>query len=304
MTNQAIGLAQALGCEHQHKTVVLKKPWRKLPGHWVPSAIGKLEPVSDALAPPWPDLVISCGRRSTAVAIDIARQSNGATKLVHIQNPLIPTRYFDLIFAPEHDRLQGENVFQTVGGLTHITPAFLSAARAQPHPALKTSKHPIVGVLIGGSNKKARLTEKRAFEIGQQLAGLVDHYQAHLVITTSRRTGAENTKALKAGLGDREYYLWDGSGVNPYASMLALSDYLLVTADSVSMASEAAGSGKPVYVLSFDSNGRRLRRFHRMLEERGITRAWQGTLEPPWSYTPLYETQRAAKLIKQKLFDT
>jgi hypothetical protein len=73
--------------------------------------------------------------------------------------------------------------------------------------------------------------------------------------------------------------VWDGTGDNPYFAFLALSDAIVATEDSINMVTEAAGTGKPVYVQRLKGNSRRLARFHELMQERGATRPFEGKLE-------------------------
>jgi mitochondrial fission protein ELM1 len=81
---------------------------------------------------------------------------------------------------------------------------------------------------------------------------------------------------------------------------LALADYLVVTADSVNMASEACFTGKPVFVEGLTGGSSKFEQFHRTLQQRGYTRSFTGELAD-WSYPPLDETARVAHLIKQRM---
>jgi len=74
-------------------------------------------------------------------------------------------------------------------------------------------------------------------------------------------------------------WFWDGGGENPYFGILGLSEYLVVTADSVNMATEATASGKPVYVWPVKSRSTKFEAFHRSLRERGATRTFECRLE-------------------------
>jgi len=120
-------------------------------------------------------------------------------------------------------------------------------------------------------------------------------------VTPSRRTGAAGVALLRERLAGLPAEIWDGSGDNPYYAYLAAADALLVTADSVSMISEVAATGKP----ATSSNSPRIagaatgnsRRFHVTMREAGITRPFTGEIES-WSYSPLDDTARAGKLLR------
>jgi hypothetical protein len=94
--------------------------------------------------------------------------------------------------------------------------------------------------------------------------------------------------------------VWDGSGENPYFAMLGLADVIVVTEDSVNMVTEAAGTGKPVYVQALQGRSARLARFHRLMQERGATRPFEGRLES-WRYTPINDTELVAAAIRRSL---
>ena len=65
---------------------------------------------------------------------------------------------------------------------------------------------------------------------------------------------------LQERLGGLPAFIWDGSGANPYFGMLGAADAIVVTADSVSMISEAAATGKPVYIVELESGSAKFTR--------------------------------------------
>lgn len=87
------------------------------------------------LEAPWPRLVISIGRRSVPIALAIKRLSHPHAFALHIQNPKVPARLFDLIAAPVHDNFEGPNVIVTFGAVHSVTESRLAeeAARFAPH---------------------------------------------------------------------------------------------------------------------------------------------------------------------------
>jgi mitochondrial fission protein ELM1 len=86
-------------------------------------------------------------------------------------------------------------------------------------------------------------------------------------------------------------------GENPYFALLALADYIVVTCDSVNMISEAASTGKPVYVEMLPGGSAKSSRFLDRLREDGIIRNFTGALEP-YSYPPLDDMTRAAERVR------
>jgi hypothetical protein len=301
LQNQAIGLAEHIGWPYELKRVNLTKPWRWLPGHWVPRAHTRLTGDSDHLTAPWPDLVISCGRLGAAAALSVKRASGGRVFSVHIQNPQLPHHLVDLILPPRHDGLSGTNVIPTRGALHHVTQEKMDKAVSEQlgrHPDLAAIKRqkPIIGVLIGGSNATATLTPEKSRQLLSTLVEAAAAQQAQLWITASRRTGTANIQAMQSVLSGTSHWFWDNEGPNPYHAILGVSDYLIVTGDSVSMVSEAASTGKPVYTLDFDGYSGRLNSFHSALRDEGVTRPFSGDLSR-WSYEPVNDTPRVAAIV-------
>lgn len=302
LQNQAIGLAEHIGWPYELKRVNLTKPWRWLPGHWVPQAHTRLTGDSDHLTAPWPDLVISCGRLGAAAALSVKRASGGRVFSVHIQNPQLPHHLVDLILPPRHDALSGPNVIPTRGALHHVTREKMDVAVAEQmmsHPDLATirGQRPIIGVLIGGSNATATLTPEKSRQLISALIEAAAEQRAQLWITASRRTGTANIQAMQSVLAATDHWFWDNEGPNPYMAILGSADYLVVTGDSVSMVSEAASTGKPVYTLDFDGYSGRLNLFHQALREEGVTRSFTGKLES-WTYPVINDTPEVASIVR------
>lgn len=301
MTGQAMGLAEAVGLPFEHKAVGLRAPWRWLPGHLCPGVLHGLTPDSSPLAPPWPELLITCGRRSAAVSIAIRRLSAGRTFTVHIQDPQIPPRYFDLVVPPRHDGLVGENVLQTRGALHRLTTEKLAQAAHEQAQRFAHLPRPLVAVLVGGSNRTVRMTESVCARIGAQLVDLARVHGAGIALTASRRTGERNLRVLRTTLEGVPHFIWDGRGENPYLALLALADHIVVTGDSVSMVSEAASTGKPVYVAHLEGYSKRLVAFHEQLIDEGVTRAFPSPLEH-WKYEPINDTYQVATRIRELMY--
>ena len=301
MISQVVGLGQAVGLPFEIKTIHPRAPWRWLPGHWAArlGALASLDP-NDGIHPPWPDLLITCGRRSVAAAIGIKRASNGRTFTVHIQDPRVPPACFDMVVPPEHDSLRGPNVFPSKGALHKLTHEALAQAAQRFQARFAAVRHPFVAVLIGGKSKAYELSTMRMRELAMQLRELALHHGAGLVVTTSRRTGAENEAALRAVLADTDALVWDGSGENPYLAMLGSADAIIVTEDSASMVSEACFTGKPVHVAKLEGRSVRFDALHRGLQGAGFTRPFNGVLES-WEYAPLDENHRIAAIVRERM---
>jgi hypothetical protein len=298
MANQVRGLAEALGWPITEKRLAIRAPWRYLPpALWLAPGLA-LDPAGSRLEPPWPALVIACGRNSVAPARLVKRASGGRSFWVQVQDPRFARSEIDLIVAPNHDPAPGENVFRTLGAVHRVTAAKLTAETERWAPVFAALPRPLIAVLIGGDNSVYRLTEQSFAALCDRLVALA-RSGVGLVITPSRRTGDAQRALLHKRLADLPAYIWDGSGDNPYFGMLGAADAILVTADSVSMISEAAATGKPVHIVELDGGSDKFARFHQGLREAGITRLFNGTLEE-WHYPPLDDTARAAAEIRRR----
>jgi hypothetical protein len=300
MESQVLGLAEAMGCETVLKSARLRPPWTHMPPALALPPRGALTADSDALDPPWPDILITCGRRCVGLSIALKRRSGGRIFTVHIQDPHVSPARFDLLAVPAHDRLRGENVIATNAAIHRVTRAKLDAAAARLAPALAHLPRPLVAVLVGGSNRRQRLTPDLVRKTCEQLAALARRHGAGLAVTPSRRTGAENEAILREHLAALPAVVWDGTGENPYFGYLGLADAVVATNDSVSMVSEALSTGKPVHVVEIGGGSRRLGAFHHSLREAGLTRPFTGDLER-WSYPPPDDTARVAAEVRRRM---
>ena len=300
MEVQCVGLAEALGFEPRIKRIQVTKPWRWLPPQWVPDPLGTIGPKRDPLAPPWPAVLIASGRQTVAPSMAIRRASGGRTFTVQIQNPVVGPAAFDVVVAPRHDRLTGDNVIETIGGLNRVTAARLSAAAAKFGPAFAHLPRPLIVVALGGNNRAYRFTRAIARRLGANLARLCRAEGAGLLVTTSRRTDPGTLTLLRAALNGCAAEIWDGAGENPYLGYLGLADAFVVTGDSVNMVCEAATTGKPVYLVELAGGSAKFARFHQVLRRAGVTRPFAGRLEH-WNYQPVRDTETTAAEIRRRL---
>lgn len=302
MAAQVRALAHALNVEPDMKTVTLKKPWK-----WLPNCAyaGFLQNyiLSHALdhvpAGPYPDLIISCGRKGALVSLAL-KKAHHEIRVIHIQDPQISPAFFDLVVAMEHDKVTGENVIKTRYALHSITPELLEVARAKFAPRFAHYPKPHHVVLFGGSTNKYRLTKSRMVKAVGSLARILQE-GGSLLITPSRRTGEANLKTLaKLFCGSERAYMYDFEGENPYLGLLAVADDITVTNDSVNMMSEAYATGKPLHILRLCGHtDTKPARFGEMLVERGVAQ-WR-SVGGAVAHTPHNEMQALAADVKARL---
>ena len=301
--SQVLGLAEAINGQLVEKNIDLRKPWSLLPSRFCPFPLKGLDSSLDTLEAPWPDVVIACGGRSIAPALAVKRASGGRTEAVYIQNPKGAIKDFDLVVSMRHDGVTGPNVIVVDTAIHRVTPAKLDAARNTWRERLSELPRPLVSVILGGRSRSLRFTPAVADTLIERLKHLTTTTGAGLMITPSRRTEPEIVARFKAfaDANPSSVRFWDGQGDNPYFGMLALSDALIVTEDSVSMVSEALASGKPVGTMPLEGKAKRHQAFiDRLIETKAISR-FDGSM-PIKTETPRPdETAEAAQAIRNLL---
>lgn len=307
--NQCLGLAAALGLQPIVKRIALRAPWR-----WLTPYIRGFEKFAfsrkgDSITAPFPDIVIASGRRALPASFYI-KQASPKTFVVQLQDPHCNPALFDMLVVPEHDKLRGPNVETSIGALHRVTPELLQTEAEKWRGKWADLQGPYATVLIGGPNAIYQFDDKVSASIIRDLRALLTVFPGSLLITCSRRTPVAVQRAIQKELvGDGGPYatrawLWDGRGENPYFAMLGIANHIISTADSVSMISEAATSGKPVHLIDLPGGSPKFERFYNALRQRGAVRTFdpspiEGLAE--WDYEPLYETKRIANIIRKKL---
>ena len=308
MENQALGLAEALQRLSPSEITVYRVTWRKVFDK-LPSSLKApwmLDPASDDPFPapgePWPDVWIATGRATLPLSLAAKRRSGGKTFVVQTQDPRWRTDDYDLVVAPRHDGIEGPNVLSITGSPHRISAARLAESAAAFADRLHPLPRPRVAVLIGGKSRAHDLPEAQAADLADRIAAAIAAAGGSLMLTFSRRTPETAKAAMTARLAHLPGLIWDGTGANPYFAFLQAADHILVTEDSANMAAEAASTGKPVHILPMMATkpADKFARLHADLRERGAARPFDGALES-WSYEPLTETDRAARVIMEKL---
>jgi mitochondrial fission protein ELM1 len=206
---------------------------------------------SSPLEPPWPDLVIGCGRRSVPVACDIRRRAGSPTRLVQLGRPRADLRHFDLVVTTPQYRLpRRPNVLHLSQPLHRDDPDVRARAVSEWAPRLASLPRPWIALLVGGSAKPFVFDEGAARRLADRMNALAIAEGAGLLVTTSRRTPAEPARILCESLRVPAYiHRWSqAGGANPYPAYLALADAFVVTGDSASMLAEACGTGRRVWI--------------------------------------------------------
>ena len=299
----SLGLAEAvsriLPADITVKTIAWKGRIGRLPWFLNPFPAHVLTPQSEINAP-WPDIWIAAGRSTLPLSIRMRRWSQGKCMVVQIQDPRMPTSPFDLVVAPKHDRTHGDNVLAITGSPHRVTPDRLKSELERFSRGLEPLTHPRLAILIGGKSKAHDLSPERAASLARDIEHAVLNSGGSIMATFSRRTPEVARRILASRLAHLPGTIWNGEGENPYFAFLAAADAVLVTEDSANMATEAAATGKPVFIARMDGGSQKFRLFHQDLEQLGVARPFEGQLHA-WTYPPLVETDRAATEVARRM---
>ncbi|KAK9985877.1 hypothetical protein SO802_030828 [Lithocarpus litseifolius] len=273
-----------------------------------------------------PLLVVASGRDTISVSSSIKRLAPENVFVVQIQHPRSHLNRFDMVITPRHDYYPltphaqeqipwflrrwitpreppGRNVVLTVGALHQADSAALRSAASAWHDELSPLPKPLLVVNVGGPTSNFPY----GADLAKQLATMLQNILwscGSIRISFSRRTPEKVSNILvREFSGNQKVYIWDGEDRNPHMGHLAWADAFVITADSVSMLSEACSTGKPVYVIGAEWCTWKFADFQKSLQERGVARPFTGKedISESWSYSPLNDTTEAANRVNMAL---
>ena len=237
----------------------------------------------------YPDMLITCGRRMAGYALAMrgrAAKDGHTTQIIHLQDPKLSPRLFDALIVPQHDRARGDNVLVTTGSLNRLTLTSIQKAMMDlPSRWLGAAKRTSVTVMLGGDNRRYTITAEMVDGMANRLASLARTSGAQLLVVASRRTPDGLIERLASQLPPDQVMLPKPDEPNVYPGVLGLGQAVIVSSDSVNMASEAAITGKPVMIAPWqDANSTN------PSGERGRIRAFHDHMRAAGHTTPLGET--------------
>ena len=296
MVSQVEGLAKALGLSYKHQTIELKSFWNYIPP--------KISPITENLVKNKfvcdCKIIISCGRKSVIPSISLKKRLGNQIFNIHIQDPKVSFEHFDLIVSPEHDNLKGENIINTIGAIHYLNKKEINE-NSKYLGIEKDKRRELVAFIIGGPNKYYNYSEKQIHVLFNKVKTLFTPDKFKIIVIPSYRT-PENILKIAFNTFSINHHVVKNIDKKAYLSALAISNYIVVTCDSTSMISEAAMTGKPVYIAmmkSFKPTGR-FKKFYSQLKDLGITRELEDRVES-WSYNSLNEVIRIAPIVKAKM---
>ena len=298
MISQVEGLAKTLDLDFIHEKIELNNFWKLFPPNITPVKNFVFKNKLDHKF----NIVISCGRKSVIPSLYLKNKYKSKIINIHIQDPKVSLSNFDFIIAPEHDSLFGKNIVTSKGAIHYLTNDELIENENYLKPRIDSQKK-IISFIIGGPNKYYDYNDKIIDEIFLKIENnfIKNNYQA--IIIPSMRTPKKIIQKAK-NYFDKNQIIITEIDKKAYLSSLKLADHIVVTCDSTSMISEAAITGKPIYVAQMPAvkSNTRFKEFFKLFSSLNIIKNLDSAVEK-WDYQKLDETNRISGYIKEKIKD-
>ena len=294
MISQVEGLAKALELEFIHEKIELNNFWKLIPPKLTPvkNFVFKNNIKKDF------NIVISCGRKSVIPSIYLKEKYKDKIMTIHIQDPKVSLNNFDLIVAPEHDGLEGKNVLKSKGAIHYLTESELEENKS--FLKSKVEKEKIVTLVVGGPNKYYDYNDTVIDEIFLKVKENFINKGYQLIFIPSMRTPKKIIYKAKNYFNKNQIIISD-IDKKAYLSSLIIADHIVVTCDSTSMISEAAMTGKPIYVAQMPAikKNYRFKNFFELFKSLNIIRDLENSVDD-WKYEKLNETKKISGYIKEQ----
>jgi len=295
MISQVEGLAKALDLEFIHEKIELNSFWKLIPPSLTPvqKFVFKNDINKDF------QIVISCGRKSVIPSIYLKKKYKSKIVNIHIQDPKVSLKNFDYVIVPEHDSVKGKNVLTTKGAIHYLRKVDLD----QNANYLKSqiNKEKVVSLIVGGPNRYYNYNKNLINDIFVKIKKIFLDRGFQLIFIPSMRTPKKIIDQAR-DFFDKNQIIVTEVDKKAYLSSFKLADYIVVTCDSTSMISEAAMTGKPIYIAQMPSKKRndRFNKFFELFNSLNITKNLESSLEK-WNYEKLNETDKISSYILQQL---
>lgn len=248
--DQVVALAEAIGLPFETRQLefnALCHLGPRLLGHSLASLTESSR--AQLLSGPPPDLTISAGHRSVPAVQALRARSGCHTRSIHVGFPRISPAKFSLVIAtPQYPIADHPNLVRIPYALTR---AVTADADAGDEALLAALLKPRRLLIVGGPTLFWKLDDDALLAKLADLLGEAARDGGSVIVTTSPRTPAELEQRIAQTLAKAEAAtLLAKPGKPPrYESLLDAADSIRVTADSVSMISDAIWTGKPLAIV-------------------------------------------------------
>ena len=295
MISQVEGLAKALDLDFIHEKIELNNFWKLIPPKITPIRSFVFKNNIDEKF----NIIISCGRKSVIPSIYLKKKFKKKILNIHIQDPKVSLDNFDFVIIPEHDGVNGKNVITTKGAIHYLRSEELNGNKDYLKSQIKREN--LVTLIAGGPNKYYDYNEQSIKEIFSKIDKNFISKGFQLIFVPSMRTPQKIIDLAKNYFGNDQIIITKVDK-KAYLCSLKISNYIIVTCDSTSMISEAAITGKPIYVAQLPSIKKNVRfiKFFELFKSLNIIKDLEDSVEN-WNYEKLNETDRISNYIKDKI---
>ena len=237
MRSQIEGLASLISKDYKNFDLKIKSFFKYLPVELIPSSSFAYINLS-SLKIEKNTILISCGKKSVKASIYLKNKYKKFIFNIHIQNPKVNNKLFDLIVCPEHDNLDSENSISTLLAIHNIK--FNKNAR----------NNKIINFIIGGPNKYFKFNQQTQKKILNEIKFLSEKFNVNII--PSRRTPNSLLDELSKINAENTYMSEDLFNPKEYGELLSQAHLQIVTWDSISMISEAISSEAGTFLFKFE----------------------------------------------------
>lgn len=244
------------------------------------------------------NLIVSCGR--IAAPYNLIFKKVYHCKNLHILNPYFKKEEFSKIIIPKYDSpkfLNKNNLILTLGTLVDRSKIDLKKKKHLNISKLFKKNYKIVLFLIGGNGKSSKILFS---DLKTTIQKINKEKKVEIVYCFSRRT-PQSIKNQVIEYKKKNSLVFPKKLFNPYWDLINIADFIFVTADSVSMTSDALTTGKPTYIIPIYKLKQKIKDFQTCLKKKKITRIYNQKLSI-WKYRKFEESKIVGEQIK-KIFN-
>ncbi|MBL4877123.1 MAG: mitochondrial fission ELM1 family protein [Cohaesibacteraceae bacterium] len=250
------------------------------------------------LAAPFPGLVIASGRRTVPYLRYLKKTCGDDIATVFLKDPRTKKSGADLIWVPTHDSLRGEGILVSPTGPHRMSPETIANAKTHISSEIADLPGPRLSLVLGGDTKSHTFSRQSALRLAKNLKSILPE-MGSVMVTTSRRTPEHLVREITQILKDKPGFIWTGEGDNPYIQMLAHADWIVVTADSHSMLSEALAINAQIRIFEPDDYPEKIRKCVQTLINNGNAGIFDGNHQT-FAASPLDSTREIALEIHKR----
>ena len=195
--------------------------------------------------------------------------------------------------------MQGENVIKTKGAIHYLTNHEIQ--KNKNYINIEKGNKKIIAFILGGPNKYYNFSDEQIDFIFNKIKVVFTPQKYRIIVIPSYRTPERIIKKAYNTFSDN-HKVFKEVDKKAYLSALSLADHIVITCDSTSMISEAAITGKPIYVAQMKTfrNSSRFQYFFSQFKKLNIIRDLEDSVDL-WSYNKLDEVNRISSVIKEKI---